>query len=955
MTFTEKAAEYGIDDSGYSTQGSFFDYDRDGDLDLYVLNHSTQEYAGFAQITKNVKNRRNTNYEDRLYKNENGTFVNVTEEAGLVSNVMGFGLGIAVSDINNDAWPDLYICNDFNEQDYLYINNGDGTFTENLEKYIGHCSLFSMGSDIADVNNDGFTDIMTLDMLPEGNYRQKMVSGPDNFDKFQLLVDSGFYNQTMRNMLHLNNQGNSFSEIGQFSGISNTDWSWASLFADLDNDGFKDLFISNGYKRDYTNMDFMNFAVQEKLEANKRGGEMVIENLLKNIPSTIEENYTYRNNGDLTFTKVNLEWGLAQKSLSNGAAYADLDNDGDLDLVVNNIDKEPFIYRNNSASLNKNNYLKINLKGSGKNTYGIGCKVVLTLADKVLTQEMMPTRGFQSSVAHNLTFGLGTSAEVKKLRVVWPDSKVQVLHNVQPNQTVTLLQTEAGETDEVVGSVSSTYFNDVSSDSVLNHTHRENNYIDFKREQLLPHKLSTQGPKLANADVNNDGLEDLFIGGAMGSPGQLLVQTRSGAFSPMDSPAFVQDQESEDIGALFLDVDNDEDMDLYVVSGGNEFEKDSPELQDRLYLNNGRGKFSKSANALPPMLSSGSCVASNDWDGDGDLDLFVGGRLVPGEYPTTARSYILENDGKGRFRDITASINKSLEKPGMVTDAVWSDFNGDGNMDLIVVGEFMPIRVFANSNGKLEEITETCGTTGTEGWWNSIEPGDFDGDGDMDYVLGNFGLNSQLKASASEPVELYAKDFDGNGSLDPILCSYVMGETFPVFSKDDLVGQLNNLKSRYVNYADYADQKITDIFSPEELKDVLRLEAKNFASSYLQNLGNNQFKISPLPAPAQFSPIYSSLAQDFNEDGHLDLILAGNFFGTRVKYGRYDANKGVLLLGDGQGGFYHQPNAVSGLHIDGEVRDIAIIEWIDKKQLLLFAQNNEQIKTYTFQPKTEKQ
>ncbi|SDE73612.1 Repeat domain-containing protein [Pricia antarctica] len=950
VSFTEKASEYGIDDTGYSTQATFFDYDKDGDLDLYVLNHSTQEFAGFGHITASLKNKKNPSFSDKLYRNDNGKFTDVSEAAGLISNVLGFGLGLAISDINDDGWLDIYISNDYNEQDYLYINNQDGTFSENLEHFIGHTSLFSMGSDIADINNDGYTDIMTLDMLPEGNIRQKMVSGPDNYDKYQLLVQSGFYNQTMRNMLQLNNKGQSFSEIGQFSGISNTDWSWASLFADLDNDGFKDVFITNGYKRDYTNMDFMNFAVQEKLKENKTGKQTAITELLKNIPSTIEENYTYHNNGDLTFTKVNSAWGLDQKSLSNGAAYGDLDNDGDLDLVVNNIESAAFVYRNNTEKFTDNHYLKIQLKGDGKNTFGIGSKVTVHNGGQKLVQELIPTRGYQSSVDYTLVFGLSDAKQVDSLTVLWPDTRKQTLTNVKTNQTLLVQQSESKkvrnkEAQNTVEASNQIYFKDVSQDSLIPYIHIEDNYTDFKREQLLPHKLSTQGPKLTKGDVNGDGLDDIFIGGAKGSPGEVLLQTKKGEFKTTRE-AFDADSGSEDIDALFFDADNDGDLDLYVVSGSNEFEIDAPELQDRLYFNNGKGGFKNNPTSLPPMAVSGSCVTANDFDNDGDQDLFVGGRGIPGQYPIATRSYILKNDGNGNFKDITASVSAALESPGMVTDAIWTDFNGDGKADLMLVGEFMAIRAFENTGGRLTELNVNSGLTDSQGWWNRIAQGDFDNDGDMDYIVGNFGLNSQLKASPDEPVQMYYKDFDGNGSLDPIMTSYIMGESYPVFSKDDLLGQLSGLKRKYVNYSDYADEKITDIFTSEELSDAKILKAKNFATSYIENLGNNKFKVSPLPAPAQFSPIYGILAQDFNTDGNLDVILAGNFFGTRVKYGRYDANKGLLLLGNGKGNFEPVSTQESGLNIDGEIRDISSIQMADGKQLLLFARNDEGVKTY---------
>ena len=952
VTFTERGAEYGVDDSGYSTQGTFFDYDKDGDLDLYVLNHSTQEYAGFGQITASLKNKRNKAFSDKLYRNDNGKFMDISDEAGLISNVLGFGLGIAVSDINNDGWPDIYVSNDYNEQDYLYLNNQNGTFTESLEKYIGHIPLFSMGSDIADINNDGFMDIITLDMLPEGNYRQKMVFGPDNYDKYQRLVNSGFYNQTMRNMLQVNNYGESFWEVGQFSGVSNTDWSWAALSTDFDLDGFKDIFITNGYKRDYTNMDFINYAVQEKLKENETGERIAIMELLEKMPSTIEENYTYRNNGNLTFTKVNEKWGLDQKSLSNGAAYADLDNDGDQDLIVNNIDKEPFIFRNNSEILGGNNYLKVKLNGEGQNTFGIGSKITIETSDKTMVQEMIPTRGFQSSVDYDLVFGLGKVEKIERLEVIWPDSRSQILENIDVDQTLTLDQKDATIVEKKENLIAPTLLSDITGDSLLIYRHKENDFIDFKREQLLPHKLSTQGPKIAKGDVNGDGLEDFFVGGAKGSSGQLFIQNKSGQFKSVSGNIFGEASESEDLGAQFFDADGDQDLDLYVVSGGNDFKDDSVELQDRLYINNGNGSFTKSATELPKMITSGSCVVAGDFDNDGDQDLFIGGRVVPGKYPTAPRSYILENDGKGSFTDVTAEKNPDLVNLGMVTDAIWTDIDNDNQDDLIIIGEFMAVRVFKNSNGKLTELNGDNGLQNSEGWWNAIEAADFDNDGDIDFVLGNFGLNSQLKASAEEPVRLYSKDFDSNGSIDPILCSYNMGKEYPVFSKDDLVGQLNGLKSKYVNYSDYADEQITDIFTSEELEGATILQAKNFSSSYLENLGDGKFDLRPLPTVAQFSPVYGILSKDFNDDGNLDVLLGGNFFGNRVKFGRYDANKGVLLLGDGKGNFEPMNNLESGLHIEGEIRDIVNIPGPDKTDLILFARNNAEVLVYK---KTTKQ
>ncbi|MDH3650237.1 MAG: VCBS repeat-containing protein, partial [Saprospiraceae bacterium] len=944
LTFTEQAHFFGLDDPGYSTQAAFFDYDLDGDLDMYLLNHSVQEYAGFEQITPHLKNRRNTDYGDKLYMNMEGVlFADMSRGAGILSNVLGFGLGVAISDLNDDGWPDIYVSNDYNEQDYLYINNQDGTFKESLEDFIGQVPLFSMGSDIADFNNDGFTDIMTLDMLPEDNYRQKMVSGPDNYNKYQRLINSGFYYQSMRNMLQLNVGGGSFSEIGQLAGVSNTDWSWSSLFADFDNDGLKDLFVSNGYERDYTNMDFLNFMVDERLK--QRAGEIDISfiKVIAQMPSIMSPNYIFQNRGDLTFTKRTKEWGFTDESLSNGAAYGDLDNDGDLDLVVNNINDEAWVYRNNTERVDGNNFLKVVLKGEIGNTFGIGAKVKISLGAKTLHQELIPTRGFQSSVDYVLNFGLGTSEVVDAVKVTWPDHRIQIIENVQVNQQLTLDQTEARILENEPLESANPLFSEIE-ESGLNYVHKENPFVDFKQQQLLPHFLSTQGPKLAVGDINNDGTEDVFVGGAKGSSGNIYIQTGRGEFA--DNQNFDEDILSEDVGALFFDADNDDDLDLYVVSGGADFTPDDPQLQDRLYFNNGNGTLNKSLTSLPPMLTSGSCVTAGDYDTDGDLDLFVGGRLIPGRYPLAPRSYILSNDGSGNFKDVTAQICEALEAPGLVTDALWTDFNGDDRVDLIIIGEWMKIRIFENSEEGLTEITDAAGTYDSEGWWNKIISDDFDNDGDQDYVLGNLGWNSQIKASTSLPACLFVKDFDSNGTLDPILCYEVQGKVYPAWSKDDLEGQIPLIKKKYVKYKDYADQTIYDIFSSQELQDTVVLRAKTFTSTYLENLGDNQFRLHELPLLAQIAPVYGIVSKDFNDDGFKDILLAGNFFGNRVKFGRYDANRGLVLAGNGKGDFSAIQSS-TGLSIRGEVRDVEVMNMADGRELLIVAMNNGPLKSYS--------
>ena len=943
LTFTEKGKEYGVDDSGYTTQGAFFDYDNDGDLDLYVLNHSTQEYAGLGKISRHHKKQKNKSYSDKLMRNDNGKFVDVSDEVGLISNILGFGLGVAVSDLNNDGWLDLYISNDYNEQDYLYLNNGDGTFSENLEDYIGHVSLYSMGSDVADINNDGLTDIMTLDMLPEGNYRIKMTSGPDNFEKLSHLDKNGFYHQTMRNMLQLNRGGDYFSEIGQFSGVSNTDWSWASLFTDLDNDGYKDLFITNGYRKDYTNMDFMNYVVQEKINERKTKEKIKLTELIEKMPSTVEENYTYKNNGDLTFSKMNKDWGLDQKTLSNGAAYADLDNDGDMDLIVNNIDEKAFIYRNNAEKFTQNNYLKIALQGAGKNKLGIGSKIKLTAGGMTQTQELLNTRGYQSSVDFNLIFGIGQSASVDQLEVIWPNQKKQIITDLQPNQTLTLFQKDAVDAVILEKDSKAKLFQEATE---LDFIHRENNYNDFKREIMLPHMLSTLGPKLAIGDVNGDGLEDAFIGGAKGAVGGIFLQTRSGGFVKSNKIDLRPDAVSEDMGALFFDADGDKDLDLYVVSGGNEFEKTDPALKDRLYINRGKGNFIKSKKNLPDFTSSGSVVKAADYDNDGDQDLFIGGRILPNQYPYAPNSYLLENGGKGIFKDVTDEIAEGLKNIGMVSDALWTDFNGDNQPDLMLVGEWMPITLFENQNGNFKNISEEVGFKNSDGWWNTVAQADFDQDGDRDYVAGNFGLNSQLKTSVEYPIGIFAKDYDKNGSVDPILSCYDEGKNYPVFSKDDIQQQLTILKNRFVRYNEYADLTIDQIFTPEELEGSKVLYAKNFETSIIENLGNGQFEITALPKETQLSPIYGLATGDYNQDGHLDIVMGGNFTSSRVKFGHYDAIRGICLLGNGKGQFSNKDASETGLMLSGEVRDIQKIVSARGEEYLIFSRNNDKPKIY---------
>lgn len=937
LTFSEKAEEYGLADRGYSTQASFFDYDKDGDLDCFIINHSTQKYTAGVQDNPALRKEFNPVSASKLYRNDNGHFTDISLQAGITSNVLTFGLGIAISDINNDGWPDVFVSNDFNEPDYLFVNNRNGTFTEQLSKCMDETSLFSMGSDAADYNNDGFVDLFTLDMLAEDNKTQKMHSGAENFDKLQFLFNQGFYYQYSRNMLQKNNGNGTFSEVGQLAGVSNTDWSWAALFADYDNDGYKDLFVTNGYVKDYTQMDFLKYSI-DRLIRSKHGETVdAIPEYIKKMPTIEIPNFIFQNNGDETFTKKTTEWGMNKPGVSAGAAYADLDNDGDLDLVINNCNNYASIYKNNSEQLVKNNFLKIKLQGGPDNERGIGAKVTLYSNGNKYYQEQIPARGFQSSVDPVLNFGIGQKNFVDSLIVIWPNDKMQTLKNITANQTISINIKDAMAIwvyDSIA--IASNYF---TLQPAFNFTHTENQFNDFTIQPLLLNYLSRQGPCMAKADVNNDGKEDVFIGGAKGQPGRLFIQLTNGKFAATSQPALAKDSLSEDVAAEFFDADKDGDMDLYAGSGGFEFNEKDSALQDRLYLNNGKGGFTKKETALPPMHTSKGCVKAGDVDGDGDMDLFVGGRVVPGKYPISPESFLLLNDGKGNFTDATNTIFPALKNIGMVTDALWIDLNKDGKNDLIVVGEWMPVKVLINHGKVLTDESSNYIKFTTYGWWNKIYADDLDDDGDKDLVIGNIGVNTQFRSNEKEPLQLYYKDFDGNGSLDPIFCYYIHGVSYPANSRDDLADQLPMVKKKFLEYHQYADAKINDVLTPEQLQDAGVLQVTEQSTLYLQNDGGNGFSKKPIPMQAQYAPVYAIISLDANKDGKKDLLLAGNNSWTRIKYGRYSANHGILLIGDGKGNFSYVPQMHSGLNVRGNVRSMLQVK-ADTAIQILFGMNN---------------
>lgn len=936
--FKDMAAEFGLANPAFGTSAYFFDFDRDGDLDLLLVNHNPERISNLDEITINsLTNKPDPERGVRLLRNDNGHFHDVTKEAGIYNSALSYGLAAGIADINGDGWPDIYVSNDYNMPDRLYINNGNGTFTDRLQQSVGHTSFFSMGNDIADVNNDCRPDIMTLDMLPEDNKRQILLAGGDNYESFNLNLREGFYYQYMRNMLQINNGNGTFSEVGQMAGISNTDWSWAPLFADYDNDGWKDLFVTNGYTRDYTNLDFLKF-----MGDNLRDRRVMRQDLLdivQKMPSSKVKSYFFRNNGNLTFDNVSNQWGITETSNSNGAAYVDLDNDGDIDLVVNNINQAAFIYENKSNEQSKNHFLEVKLKGKGMNTEGIGAKVFIYSAGKVQYQEQMPSRGFQSSVSPVLHFGLGKAKKADSVVVVWLSQLKQRLDDVKEDQQLAVDEKKATETDRKMPESLSAF---AETKSPLNYRQEKNDINDFKRQPLMVNPMSFSGPCMTKGDVNGDGLEDIYVGGSDGKAGALYLQQKDHQFMQKSVPAFEADKACNDAAAVFFDANGDGNPDLYVASGGyGDLTSSDLHCQDRLYINDGKGNFVKSTGSLPKMLSSKGCVRVADVNGDGHPDLFVGGRVVPGRYPETPQSCILINDGKGHFTDETVSYNSELQHIGMVTDAAWVDLNGDHKPDLIIVGEWMPVTILINSGGKLVDQTSNYLDKKFAGWWNCLTVGDFNHDGHPDLIIGNLGLNSQCRASDNQPVEMYYKDFDGNGAIDPILCTYIQGKSYPYVTRDELLDQISMMRPRFPDYKSYADATLEDVFKPEELKGSKRLSANCLQTVALISDKTGKLHDINLPLSAQASPVFTINVMDYDHDGNDDLLLCGNINHTRIRFGKYDANYGVLLKGDGKGNFSEVPSLRSGFKLVGDVRCVLPVN-----DLLLFGINQGSIRAY---------
>lgn len=931
-TFTESAKSYGLDDPGYTTQAYPIDYDKDGDLDLYVVNHR-YDFDNNSVISGKIQSQLEETTSDQLYRNDGTTFTKVTASAGIYNKA--WGLSAVVSDFNNDGWQDIYVANDFMEPDILYINQKNGTFKNEINSRMSHISNNSMGSDFADLNNDLYNDLVTLDMISESHVRSKENMTSMNTSKFFKMVEIGYHHQYMTNTLHWGDADGKYRETAQVSGIAKTDWSWAPLLADFDNDGLKDVFITNGVDRDYTNQDAKN-----KLKGvMARGESMTIDAVLSSFPSEPLENYIFKNNGDLTFTKKSDEWGLEAPTYSYGASYADLDNDGDLELIVNNLNSQSNIYENRS----NNNYLQVTLEGPSQNKFAIGSKVYIETDSGFQTQELYLNRGYESSVTPTITFGLDRLENIKRISVVWPDGKISEMGQTKVNQKIKFNHSEAH-----IGTLS--FSNPpIKKQSIppssigIEYEQVENEFDDYSVQLLIPQKQSTKGTRMAVADVNGDGTEDFYVGNAAGSPAALYLQQADGTFMSSNLNLFRSEKAYEDANALFFDADGDADMDLYVVSAGYELNENSPLLQDRLYINNGKGVFTKNTTALPEMPISGKTVVSSDIDGDGDLDLFIGGNVVPRKYPLSPRSFLLQNN-QGKFIDITPQ-NMDLSEVGMVSEAIFTDYDGDKDEDLFIVGEWMGPTFFKNTSGHFEKDIQVQGLDQLEGWWFSATAADLDNDGDIDYVLGNIGANNKFHPSTEKPLYISAKDFDDNGSFDVALSKISNGKVVPVRGKECSSQQNPFLLDKIKTYNEFAHLEFKDIYGEDELKDAYKLIAHEFESVIIMNEGNGSFKANHLPNEAQMGPTMASIIKDIDGDGNLDIMGVGGLYDAEVETIRYDGNFGYVLLGDGKGDFTYQrtfdPN------IPKDAKDLKVV-LINNKPYYIVASNNAPLEIFLF-------
>ena len=934
LTFTESATSYGLADIGFSTQAVFFDMDNDGDLDMYQVNQLVDKKV---LLVNKVTPKDVESFKDRLYRNDNGKFKDVSEEVG-ISRDLAYGLSVNASDFNNDGFTDLYVANDYSEPDFLYYNNGDGTFKNVINEKMKHITQLSMGSDTGDINNDGFLDLFTTDMTPEDHYRSKTNMASMSSEKFNRLVEAGAHHQYMANALQINTGLGSFSDVANVAGISYTDWSWASLLVDLDNDSWKDIVVTNGIKKDVDNNDYLK--VLKNIDVKNITYDKLFE-ISKNAPSQAISNYAFRNKGNFQFEKVTKDWGFQTPSFSSGMAYGDLDNDGDLDIVTNNMDSPAFIYKNKATG----NFLKIKLEGSEKNKFGIGTKVKIYYKNEIQYAEHTITRGFISSVEPGVFFGLGKHKKVDKVEVTWYDGKTSEFNNISVNKTITAKYASANKTNSKLNDSKPKLLEVVNTESLgLNFKHQENEFNEYKEEILLPHNVSQNGPFTAVGDVNNDGFEDVFIGGAVGQSGMLYLQNSNGKFNVSISQPWKLDALSEDLEAHFFDVDNDNDLDLYVASGGSEYKQGSKQLKDRIYLNDGNGNFKKDNAAIPNIYESTQAVSLSDIDNDGDLDIFVGTRLISQKYLQPASSYFLINN-KGIFKRASKEIAPSLEKIGMVTDAIFTDVDNDEDDDLIIVGEWMPIKILTNEKGKFkDDSNKYLKGKNTRGIWWSITANDIDNDGDDDYIIGNLGLNNKFKASKEHPLKIYANDFDNNGTNDVVLAKYYskQGEYVPVRGRECTSQQMPYVSDKFKDYHSFASSKLLDILPENKIEDAVVYEIQNFESLILIN-DNGKLISKSLPIQAQVSPIKSSLVDDFNNDGFKDILLVGNHYGVEVETVRYDAGYGSLLLGDGKNNFKFLPPTSSGIHIPLDSRSITSIKINNREKAYLITNNNDAI------------
>ncbi len=942
LQFVDQAADYGLDDPSFSSQSYFFDYDLDGDIDMYLVNHpidwnnknkimtGDQEQVGFLY-----------EYSDKLYQNNGqNQFIDMTVEAGVRNR--SWGLSASIGDFNGDNIPDIYVANDFIKPDLLYINNGDGTFTDRIKEHFRHISFFSMGSDFADINNDGLNDLFVLDMAMKGHVRSKQNMGSMSTENFQTMIRRGYHYPYSINTLHLN-LGNQlpFTEIAQLAGVDKTDWSWAPLLVDLDNDGYKDIFVTNGIYRDIIDNDFQ---IKKVSYDDTTENTRYFEDLLSEIPQSKIKNFLFRNHGDLTFEDVSERWGIEEATNSNGAAYADLDLDGDLDIVTNNLNESSVIYENLSSTQTKYNYLQVKLKGPPHNPNAIGAKVEIFYNGQRQRQDAYVARGYLSSTEYKLHFGLGEVKSVDRLTVTWTDGKHTIIKRPKINAVSKIEYSDGAPADTNQDASVQPLVFDCTRQVGIRHKHREAVYDDFQRELLLPHKLSENGPFISVADVDADGYDDFFIGGSAGFAGALYVQNEHGIFNSSSTSTWAQDKYFEDQGSIFFDADDDGDLDLYVVSGSNEFD-DPKYLQDRLYLNDGTGDFERSIGALPTITASGLSVDAADYDNDGDLDLAVGGRVVSGRYPITPRSYLLENEN-GIFKDVTSELAEGLREIGMVTDLSFTDYDADSDPDLMVVGEWTEIIVFSNQAGKFIQVEKNIGLGNSKGWWFSISEGDIDSDGDIDYVVGNIGRNNKYHPTVENPLMVYYNDFDGNGSGDIVLSKKERDVNYPVRGRECSSQQMPFVAEEFETFASFAGASLEDIYSQPLLEQSLQLQANEFRSCLLINDGSGNFTIEYLPSMAQIAPITGSTLRDFNHDTNLDLLIAGNFHGSETETIRYDGGSGLLLSGDGQGNFKPVPPLESGFMATKNVKDLAMIALADGSTGILVASNNDYLQVW---------